>query len=440
MRDYFEKCFGYAESKLKKNDLLLANINLEKSEFCRFNNAKIRQLGSVLQTELSFKIIRQNRQSLITTQLSGDFSIDKTRMDQLWNEVDALLQGSAEDPYILFNEKIQNTESIAPDNTPETGDVVTSVLQKASGTDFVGIFANGTIAAGFANNLGQRNWYETHSFNLDWSLYHHADKAVKGNYAGYKWDDKLFDTEFDHCRSQLSVMGKEPKKLEAGEYNTYLAPAAVSEIFDILNWGGFSLKKIKTKQSSLCQLEEGKRSLHKSFHVNEHTAEGIAPNFDSVGFIRPDKVSLIDSGKYVASLTNARSAKEFNIEPNGANSHEMAQSLELGAGNLDKASILKELGTGLYVNNLWYLNYSDKHSCRLTGMTRFATLWVENGEIVAPVDVMRFDECLFDLFGDKLIGLTKERSMLLSNMTYDRRDTSSQNLPGALVKNFNLTY
>ena len=440
MRDYFEKCFGYAESKLKSNDLLLANIHLENSDFCRFNHAKIRQLGSVLQTELSFKIVRQNRQCLITMQLSGDFLIDKLRIDRLWNEVDALIDGSTEDPYILYNEEIQNTENVAVDATPKTEDVLTTILQKANGTDFVGIFANGSIATGFANNLGQRNWYETRSFNLDWSLYHHADKAVKGSYAGYKWDETAFNTEFEHCRSQIEVMGKQAKKLKAREYDTYLAPGAVSEIFDILNWGGFSLKKIKTKQSSFCQLEEGKQFLSKSFHLYENTGEGIAPNFDSVGFIRPDKVVLVEGGQYKSSLTNARSAKEFNIEPNGANSHEMAQSLELSAGSLEKANILKELGTGLFVNNLWYLNYSDKHSCRLTGMTRFATLWVENGEIVAPVDVMRFDECFFDLFGAKLNGLTKERSMLLSNMTYDRRDTSSQHLPGALIKNFNLTY
>ena len=52
------------------------------------------------------------------------------------------------------------------------------------------------------------------------------------------------------------------------------------------------------------------------------------------------------------------------------------------------------LDTGLYVGNLWYTNFSDRAACRTTGMTRFATFWVEDGDIVAPVDVLRFDEAL----------------------------------------------
>ena len=37
----------------------------------------------------------------------------------------------------------------------------------------------------------------------------------------------------------------------------------------------------------------------------------------------------------------------------------------------------------VYVNNVWYLNYSDRSACRMTGMTRFATFWVEHGVIQA---------------------------------------------------------
>jgi predicted Zn-dependent protease len=43
---------------------------------------------------------------------------------------------------------------------------------------------------------------------------------------------------------------------------------------------------------------------------------------------------------------------------------------------------LKTLGTGVYISDLHYLNYSDRQACRMTGMTRFACLWVEDGELV----------------------------------------------------------
>lgn len=35
-------------------------------------------------------------------------------------------------------------------------------------------------------------------------------------------------------------------------------------------------------------------------------------------------------------------------------------------------------------------------------MTRFATFWVEQGRIVAPVDAMRFDDSLYRLLGSEL--------------------------------------
>ena len=55
----------------------------------------------------------------------------------------------------------------------------------------------------------------------------------------------------------------------------------------------------------------------------------------------------------------------------------------------------------------------------MTGMTRFATFWVENGEVVAPVNVMRFDDTLYSLFGtENLQHITKERQFLLSASSY----------------------
>ncbi len=46
---------------------------------------------------------------------------------------------------------------------------------------------------------------------------------------------------------------------------------------------------------------------------------------------------------------------------------------------------------------------------------------------------MRFDETLYHLLGDGLLGLTAEREMLLNPSSYGVRSTRSARLPGALV-------
>ena len=72
-------------------------------------------------------------------------------------------------------------------------------------------------------------------------------------------------------------------------------------------------------------------------------------------------------------------------------------------------------------------------------MTRFASFWVEAGKIVAPVDVMRFDDSVFRLLGDHLVGLTADRELLVNGETYRARNVGSMRLPGAVVRDMAFT-
>jgi len=134
-----------------------------------------------------------------------------------------------------------------------------------------------------------------------------------------------------------------------------------------------------------------------------------------------------------------RSAKEYGLATNAANGGEAPESLDLAAGGLAERDVLQALDTGLYISNLWYLNFSDRPAGRITGMTRFATFWVEGGRVVAPVTPMRFDESIYRLLGETLIDLTRERELLPDSSTYGERQTSSARLPGALVSALRFT-
>jgi predicted Zn-dependent protease len=108
-------------------------------------------------------------------------------------------------------------------------------------------------------------------------------------------------------------------------------------------------------------------------------------------------------------------------------------------GTLPEAEALAALDTGLLIGNLWYLNYSDRPACRMTGMTRFATFWVEDGRIVAPVDVMRFDDTAYRLLGSRLEALSATPELLLATESYGSRRLASSRLPGALVSEMTFT-
>jgi predicted Zn-dependent protease len=167
--------------------------------------------------------------------------------------------------------------------------------------------------------------------------------------------------------------------------------------------------------------------------LTEDTEHGWAPAFTSDGFLRPARVPLIVGGRTADELVSPRSAREFGIVANGAEPDEAAQSLALAPGDLDAQDALARLGTGLLVGNLWYLNFSDRPAGRVTGMTRFATFWVEDGQVVAPVSVMRFDESLLNLFGSQLVALGSVAEALVDNGTYGGRGLNGSRVPGLLV-------
>ncbi|NNL06939.1 MAG: hypothetical protein HKO86_04380 [Gammaproteobacteria bacterium] len=437
MQDYFYALSDALFEKLKADEQLLLDFSGEDSDFVRMNHNRIRQAGSVSQRSLSLDLIEGQRHAQASLELVGDTQQD---LDQLTGVLRKLRQQRAllaDDPYLHFATDINNTEYHHDNEVIGSHDAVEQIVQVGGELDLVGIFANGIQYTGFANSLGQRNWHSSANFNFDWSCYLDKDKAVKSNYAGFDWQQHKLADRMENIRQQLGILERPAKTLKPGAYRAYLAPSAVSEIISMMAWGGFGLKSHRTKGTPLIQMVEQGRTLSSAVSLREYHGRGLAPMFTGSGFIKPDEVQLIENGLYKDCLVSARSAKEYDSTTNA--DWEYPGALDMAAGYLAVADILKELDTGLYINNLWYLNFSDRNACQMTGMTRFACFWVEQGEIQAPVNVMRFDDSVYNLLGSNLLGLTEERELILDSSTYGQRSNSSMKLPGVLLSELRLT-
>jgi len=439
MQTYFNELADYLTTQLKGGEVFLANFDGERSDFVRFNNGAVRQAGNVLEMAISLELIVGSRHAEAAVLLSGDASADRQRLSGVLSALRERLPHLPEDPHLLYATDVINTEQHGENRLPDAGAAVDEILAAGAGRDLVGIYAQGGIFRGFANSLGQRNWFATHTFHFDWCFYHSKDKAVKSSYAGFEWDSDEFGRKAAAAADQLAVLAREPKTVPPGRYRAYLAPAAVAELFDTLCWGGFGLKDHRTRNTPLLKMAEGEARLAESVTVIENTRDGIAPNFQSAGFIRPERVVLIQNGEFGSCLVSPRSAREYGERPNGASSAESPESLDVAPGDLPAEQVLPRLDTGVYINNLWYLNYSDRAACRITGMTRFATFWVEGGTIIAPLNVMRFDETIYRILGSNLRRLTEQREFIPSAATYGGRSTDSMRVPGALVDDFHFT-
>ncbi len=438
-KDYFEALAQAICQPTAGAERVTLYLHAEDSDFIRFNRAAVRQATHVEQGYATVAVVQGARRIESTRSVTGRADEDATALQAERDDLVALMADVPEDPYLLLPEDITSSSREESGVLPSPEALVIAVTAASRGLDFVGFYAGGAVARGFADSRGQRHWHRVESFHFDWCLYHQADKAVKTAYAGTHWDADEFARRVAIGAQRLPLLARTPRTLSPGAYRAYFTPAAMNELLGTLSWGGFGARDRRTGTSSLSRLEHRDAQLHADFHLTEDTAHSIAPAFTAEGFAKPASVSLIEGGRATGTLNSPRSARQYGLVANGANAQESPEALSLAPGRLPEADALKALDTGLYVSNLWYLNYSDRQACRMTGMTRFACFWVEGGELVAPLGVMRFDDSFLRMFGEGLIALTDKAELLPESGTYRERQLLSLSTPGALVEGWRLT-
>lgn len=439
MRADFEALADAVCTAVPGMDRVMLSFSAESSDFVRFNQAAVRQATHVEQRYGTVSVVAGRRRARGTVTLTGDRAADTAALLAQRAALAGQLPWVPEDKHLLLPETVGSTTRVDAGRLPAAVQVIDAVQRHAAGTDFVGFHASGPVVRAFADSRGQRNWHQVESFLFDWCLYRGGDQAVKTSYAGTAWDDAEFARRVAQARERLALLERPRRTLAPGDYRAFFSPVAVAEILSTLKWGGFGLKERRTGTSTLIALERGEARLHDGVALREATGDGIAPGFQAEGFVRPASVDLILGGASAGALTSARSAREYGVPGNGANGEESPESLSLAPGSLPMSDALAALGTGVYLSDLHYLNYSDRQACRLTGMTRFACFWVERGELAAPIGVMRFDDSFLRMFGSGLVALTRETDFQPDAMTYGERQLASVRAPGALVEGFRFT-
>lgn len=436
MRDHFYNIVAALSELTAADEHLHANLDAESSEFMRFNRGRVRQAGELQQASLQLALQRDNKHCSASCDLSGQ-EADHDTARQLLDALRERLSHCPDDPYLNYNDQPVSSDNSRSCSLPSSQTIAGDICRAAADLDLVGIYAGGDIMCGYANSYGQRNWHARTIFNFDWSCHLPGNQAVKSNLAGENWRRDELEAAIAEQRHALAVLTQPVKPLKPGNYRAYIAPAALAELLGLLSMDGFGLQDHQTRQSSLLKLAAGERQFSDKVGLSDNRGDNLAALFTEEGFAIPDRVELINQGTLADMLVDARSAREFGAEVNA--DAEAPVALEMAAGDLATADILSALDTGLYINNFWYGNYSDPNNCRMTGMTRYACFWVENGEIRAPLDVMRFDDSLYRLLGDQLEAVTTERRFMHDADTYEQRSLDSMHLPGILCRELRLT-
>lgn len=441
LEDWFRQLGQVFFSGLRGSEQASLSLEGEDQEYLRWNNGLLRQSTHVRQLVVQLLLQDQGRQVKLGCDLSGrkdeDLFVLRTLLDRAREEIKALV----EDPFLVPMANLGSSHSSHSAKLPSHQELIELFGEYGPSCDFTGLSASGPSYRASLNSMGQSHWFETSSLFVDYSLFavsrEGKNKAVKATFATSNWQANEFLQQLEGKKRELQILLRSEVRTPAGTYRVFLAPAAVAELVGMLSWGAVSYGVFRRGQSAFQSLAEGRAKLSPKFSLSENFNLGVTPRFNSRGEVSPERIDLIEGGELRQWLISSRSAAEYKVESNFSPEH--LRSPEIGAGDLPTDQALAQLGTGIYLGNLHYLNWSDVQTARITGMTRYACYWVENGEPIGPISDLRFDESLYHIFGSELEGVTREQHLDVEVSTYEQRALGGKKVPGMLNSSFRFT-
>ncbi|MFM5980418.1 MAG: TldD/PmbA family protein, partial [Sphaerospermopsis kisseleviana] len=138
--------------KKSADEHFTVRLNSERSQFTRFNNAKVRQTGLVADGSITLNLMENQRSSFCKFPFTGNWDIDWQTAYQALQDLREELHLLPVDPYLVLptgnnvSREVHTGKLLAPEN------VVNSILESVANLDFTGIYAGGVIIRGYGDS------------------------------------------------------------------------------------------------------------------------------------------------------------------------------------------------------------------------------------------------------------------------------------------------
>ncbi len=179
---------------------------------------------------------------------------------------------------------------------------------------------------------------------------------------------------------------RELEDVEPGEYTVVLEPCAFADLLQEVQWSLDA--KAADEQRSAWHGLVGERVASELFTARSIPGHPANPGYPSAedGLAAPE-VTWFENGVLKTLAYSRYWADRSGAAPTG-----WAQNLVVDGGDKSLDDLIAGVERGLLVTRFWYLNYTDEMKLMTTGMTRDGLFRIEDGEIVAAVRNLRFDD------------------------------------------------
>ena len=257
VRQHFDAVADAVLAALTADEAATLNLSAEETLFVRFNSNQVRQNTNVEQISMALQLQSnvkgEGRTVEMSRTLSGQWDTDQAAMLALLAQCRAEIAVLPADPHQVPVENHGSSDETFSGQLLAADAVVDAVVGPAQGCDMAGLYAAGSIIRANRNSKGQRHWFATQTFFMDYSLYN-GSRAVKGSYAGSDWQHDEWAANLAHSKHLLALMDKPLQTVKPGQYRTYLAPRAVADLVGMMGWNALSGSAWKQGRSPSFQI------------------------------------------------------------------------------------------------------------------------------------------------------------------------------------------
>ena len=286
-------------------------------------------------------------------------------------------------------------------------DVAESLSRGFGGTDRLYGFAHHSVSTTFlASSTGLRRRYTQPTGAVEIN----AKRGDASAWTGIGTAD-FIDVPTDSLLEQLSTRlawAQRTVELPAGRYETIMPPSTVADMMIYLVWSmaGRGAQEGRTAFSASgggTRLGERLTELPLTLF-----SDPMAPGLACAPFVATssssEALSVFDNGMEITQVDWIRSgvinalaypratAAKFDAEVAVA-----ADNLVMTGGSAELTDMIAATERGLLLTTLWYIREVDPTTLLLTGLTRDGVYLIEDGEVTAAVNNLRFNESPLDL-------------------------------------------
>jgi predicted Zn-dependent protease len=218
--------------------------------------------------------------------------------------------------------------------------------------------------------------------------------------------------------AQKARAGRDPISLDPGSYEVVLEAKAVAALLLFPAWLGFN-GKAHAEGTSFAHLGEAQFDERIDIWDDATDERALGRPYDAEGTPKR-RLDLVRSGVTVGLAHDRRSAALAGVDPTGSSVGSEAfggypGDLFMGGGDESLDQLIAGVDRGLLVTDLWYNRILDPKTQVVTGLTRNGLFLIEGGEVVGPVQNLRYTQSVVGALGPgHVLGLGDD-AQLVSN-------------------------